>query len=261
MTVPTRRALLIVLVAIFLIQTFFVYSDPAGRGTQLSPLAMQGRALWHRHNCQSCHQIYGFGGFLGPDLTNLAGRLGADDSSALEHRFQSVLTSGSARMPAFHMTTGEQQALAAFFLELDASGVGQVSVTNVRPPRELFAELVERALPAAERNAQQQRGWALMQLHGCIDCHLPNETSPFRSTDLALLHSTLERTRIREVLGAGLPEKGMPNFNLSEAEIDALLSILEQLGSVGTALRSDYAASVRAAGGSLFDLPWFEFAR
>ena len=70
MSIRARQGLMLALVCAFVAQTWLVYADPAGKRTPLSPLAARGRALWHRRNCQSCHQIYGFGGFLGPDLTN-----------------------------------------------------------------------------------------------------------------------------------------------------------------------------------------------
>ena len=56
------------------------YDTPV-RTPPLDDLARAGRALWHDHNCQTCHQIYGFGGFLGPDVTNGAQRLGDADGT------------------------------------------------------------------------------------------------------------------------------------------------------------------------------------
>ena len=74
-----RKVLLSLLVAAFAVQTWLVYSDDAGYATPpLSGPARRGQELWLRHNCQSCHQIYGYGGFLGPDLTNAAERLNRD---------------------------------------------------------------------------------------------------------------------------------------------------------------------------------------
>lgn len=261
MNVTTRKTLLFTLVAIFLIQTWMVYSDPLGRRTQLSDQALAGRELWHEHNCQSCHQLYGFGGFLGPDLTNVAGRLGGPDGTALGTRLATILTTGSDRMPPFGLDEGERAALATFFVELDASGVGQVQVAAARPPRELFVQVVENALLGAELGDQERRGFELMQEHGCIDCHLPNRASTFGSTDLGDLHGTRGPDGLRQVLSKGIPEKGMPNFGLSEADVEALVSFLARLDGVAKDVRTQYEASVRAAGGSLFDLPWFEYAR
>jgi nitric oxide reductase subunit C len=261
MNVPARKTLLIALVAVFVAQTWLVYSDPLGSRTQLSPAALAGRALWHRHNCQSCHQLYGFGGFLGPDLTNVATRLGGGDDAALAQRLTTILTNGSERMPAFRLGEEQRGALAAFFVELDASGVGQARVAAARPPRQLFAETVTNALAGTELDPAERRGFELAQEHGCIDCHLPNESSPLRAPDLTAVHSLRGPARLREVLAAGLPQKGMPDFGLSEADIESIVSFLARLDEVGSEVARNYAASVRAAGGSLFDLPWFDYAR
>ncbi|MCH7870146.1 MAG: c-type cytochrome, partial [Planctomycetes bacterium] len=42
-------------------------------------MAKSGLAIWRENNCQACHQIYGYGGFLGPDLTNLMDRRPDED--------------------------------------------------------------------------------------------------------------------------------------------------------------------------------------
>ena len=100
-----------------------------------------------------------------------------------------------------------------------------------------------------------------MNTHGCIDCHLPNQLSTFRSTDLTSLLSVRGETRVREVLASGMPTKGMPNLGLSEADIEALVQFLARLGTIGSEVGSSYKASIQATGGSLADLPWFEYAR
>ncbi len=82
----TKKVMLTCLVAAFGVQTVLVYTDE--RQDPLSDIELRGRALWHENACQVCHQIYGQGGFLGPDLTNVASRL--EDS-----RLESLLTVGS----------------------------------------------------------------------------------------------------------------------------------------------------------------------
>lgn len=70
MTPTAKRVLPTLLVATFAIQTALVYSDERADG--LSEPAIRGRELWYANACQVCHQVYGNGGFLGPDLTNAA---------------------------------------------------------------------------------------------------------------------------------------------------------------------------------------------
>ena len=107
------------LVAAFIFQTWLVYADGTGRETPpLSALATRGQDLWLENNCQSCHQIYGFGGFLGPDLTNAA-------SSLTDARLRLILVSGAGRMPAFGFGDEDRSALKQFLVELDRTGIGQ----------------------------------------------------------------------------------------------------------------------------------------
>ena len=100
------------LVAAFAAQTTLVYLDDAASTFEtLTEEAVRGRRLWHKHNCQSCHQIHGFGGFLGPDLTNAAQRL-------TDERLEEVLTVGVAQMPAFHLNEDERLDLAIFLVNM-----------------------------------------------------------------------------------------------------------------------------------------------
>ena len=261
-----RRALITSLTCVFLFQTWLVYSDPAGRSTPpLSPLASAGQDVWHSRNCQSCHQIYGFGGFLGPDLTNLASRVpdAGEDAEAvtatLAERFETVLTTGSERMPAFHLTQDERVALARFFYEVDRTGVGQVQVRQEEPPRELFARLVDERLPVDALSEVEARGRAVIIEKGCIDCHLPSAKSTFRAADLTQIHETVGAERLAEVLDSGVPQKGMPDLGLTDEEIAATTAFLARIREVGSEVRAGFEAAERATSGSLMDLPWFEY--
>ena len=260
MKLQARKGLLAGLVAVFLAQTWMVYSDSTGRVKPLSAQAQAGWELWHSRGCQSCHQVYGFGGFLGPDLTNLASRIQAPDAAALAERLETALTTGSERMPAYRLDPGQREALAAFFIELDATGVGQAKVALARTPRELFAELAEQIpLGEGEALALAREGRRLALERGCIDCHLPNAKSAFRATDLTTLHGGVARERLSEVLSAGIPAKGMPALQLSPQEIEALAAFLEALARSASTVRDGFARAEQGSGGSLLDLPWFEY--
>jgi nitric oxide reductase subunit C len=259
----TRRILLLTLVGIFFAQTWLVYSDPAGRGgPPLSEAATRGSRIWHRHNCQVCHQIYGFGGFLGPDVTNVAFRLGDQDGSAavLAERLETVLTTGSERMPAFHLDVDERLALATFFTELSRTGVGQVVVSEARAPREVFDDVVRSVeASAGALSPLEVEGQRVMRERGCIDCHLPNAKSTFKSTDLTRIHGSVEPARVASILTDGLPAKGMPRFALPPAEIEAVAAFLSLLELNGAEIRLGFETAEKSSSGSLLDLPWFEY--
>ncbi len=116
-SITAKRVLLAFLVACFVSLSGLVYFDPAP-GPALSEVAREGRRIWHDHNCQSCHQLYGFGGFLGPDLTNAALRVRPE-------RLRRLLVEGSGVMPAFGLTTSEIDAVDAFLEAMNETGQGQ----------------------------------------------------------------------------------------------------------------------------------------
>lgn len=79
--------------------------------------ASAGRLVWQKYNCQSCHQLYGLGGYLGPDLTNVYSAPGKGETVV-----RALLKTGVAQMPAFQMTEEEIAQLIAFLKHTDASG-------------------------------------------------------------------------------------------------------------------------------------------
>ena len=66
------RGILIALCVAFALYSVAVYRQ--GGGTDGSPADSRVRAgmeAWQGNNCQSCHQFYGLGGYMGPDLMSL----------------------------------------------------------------------------------------------------------------------------------------------------------------------------------------------
>jgi len=236
------------LVSAFFVQTWLVYSDAAGRQTPpLSAQAAEGQRLWLDHNCQSCHQIYGFGGFLGPDLTNAAQTLTTS-------RMDLMLTSGSGRMPAFQLGAGERRALHQFLIELDRTGQSQPRLRKKLPPDELLDELISKA----ELTAAERAGLQVMRKEKCIACHLPNFDTPVRAPDLTAVLERLGADKVGAVLAAGVPGTVMPRFMFSNDERSAVVAFLSWLGTHrGEAAR--VFEVTRPGSGSLLDLPWFEY--
>lgn len=79
--------------------------------------AAGGRLVWQRYNCQGCHQLYGLGGYLGPDLTNVYGSPGKG-----EPLIRALLPAGNALMPDFDLPEDEMQQLLEFLKAVDQSG-------------------------------------------------------------------------------------------------------------------------------------------
>ncbi len=248
----------LLLLGAFTVQTWLIYSDPVGhQAPDLSTQALRGRAIWHDNNCQSCHQIFGYGGFLGPDLTNLASRRG--DLDDLDRDLAQVLGTGSQQMPAFPMPPEDTRALAQFFVELDKMGIGQLSISPIPPAHTLWADAIDTLALENPLSPPAQEGRTIGTDLGCINCHLPNTQSTFGATDLTSMYTALSPEHLQAVLADGIPSQGMPAFQLTETRYEAVSAFLSWLSDNQTPLQAHIHASQSASGGSLWDLPWFEY--
>ena len=236
-----------VLVAMFGLQTFLVYTDPTGRDLpSLSQAASEGREIWLSHNCQVCHQFYGFGGFLGPDLTNASSRLD-------RARLDSVLTEGIAQMPAFHLSPREISAVAAYLREMDGTGVGQARAPRPDPSRVAVAV---RESVARSGLADAVNGADLFLGGVCAACHAalaPQRIGPIVAPDLSVSASQLSDDEILGVLESGRPERGMPPSGLSDDQRRQVLAFLRWFA----ASRPDLVEA--SLSGEPGGIPWWEF--
>ncbi|WP_051364229.1 c-type cytochrome [Flavobacterium limnosediminis] len=106
------------LVSVFGLYNFAIYTnDDSSYEVRLSPAALKGQELWQQNNCFSCHQLYGLGGYLGPDLTNVF----SAENKGPEY-IKAFLNSGVKTMPKFHFSEAEKEALVTFLKEVDQSG-------------------------------------------------------------------------------------------------------------------------------------------
>ena len=105
-----------VLIITFCFYNFLVYSSKENETPiQLSSKALKGQKLWQDNNCWSCHQVYGLGGYLGPDLTNV---FSTKDSNYIK----AMLNSGIKSMPKFSFTEKDKQAIVAYLKTIDSTG-------------------------------------------------------------------------------------------------------------------------------------------
>lgn len=83
--------------------------------TPMGDEARAGQALFQKHNCIACHQFYGLGGYMGPDLTNVISNKGSPYARAF-------LMSGTQRMPNFNLNETELDEMVAFLEFVDTMG-------------------------------------------------------------------------------------------------------------------------------------------
>ncbi|HLF46836.1 MAG TPA: cytochrome c [Chitinophagaceae bacterium] len=105
----------VILVIAFLFYSGHLYLSLPVKGKSVNEETGLGKSVWQQYNCNACHQVYGLGGFLGPDLTNTFSRRGPDYISAF-------VQSGTGAMPGFQLNRQEMNALLAYLQNIDASG-------------------------------------------------------------------------------------------------------------------------------------------
>lgn len=120
--------ILLLLSTLFLVYNFFIYTDSSAYGNvHLSEKAIRGENLWLKNNCNSCHQIYGLGGYLGPDLTN------AYSFRKNDNYLKAMFNSGIKTMPKFDFNESEKEELLQFLKEIDQTGHYPSTNAKIKP--------------------------------------------------------------------------------------------------------------------------------
>jgi len=105
------------LCAAFVAYSAYVYTA----GTRVpQPVALtdsvhDGYRLFQQHNCIACHQFYGLGGYMGPDLTNVISNRGEAYAGAF-------ITAGTASMPNLGLSSNEVSDVVAYLGFVDNTG-------------------------------------------------------------------------------------------------------------------------------------------
>lgn len=117
------------LCAAFFAYSAYVYTagTRVAQPVAYTDVAREGQRLFQRNNCIACHQFYGLGGYMGPDLTNVMSSPGKGRLYA-----RALMTAGTARMPDFDLSAGELDALVAFLEYVDASGTYPAEAYELR---------------------------------------------------------------------------------------------------------------------------------
>jgi nitric oxide reductase subunit C len=124
MKTRTKRIVIVTLLSSFFIYTAFVYTTGTNEDKGINSLtsdAVQGKHLFQKYNCISCHQIYGLGGYMGPDLTNVVSR-----NQENTNYIYAMLQGGTQRMPNFHLKSEEINSIIEYLNYIDKTGVSPV---------------------------------------------------------------------------------------------------------------------------------------
>jgi nitric oxide reductase subunit C len=112
----------------FAFYSWMVYRYGDDKNTEGIPdkQTIAGWKVWQDKNCQSCHQLYGLGGYMGPDLTNVSSFPGKDAGY-----LKSFIKHGTVRMPDFNLSDPETENIIAFLTWVDKSGKSKIPVNVV----------------------------------------------------------------------------------------------------------------------------------
>ncbi|MDP2087937.1 MAG: cytochrome c [Flavobacteriaceae bacterium] len=124
-----NRVIISVLVFTFIIYNYFVYSSGTeNHAPKLTEEAIKGQDLWQENNCWTCHQLYGLGGYLGPDLTNIISH-----PNKGENYIKGFINSGVKSMPKYNFTETEKDQIIAFLRAVDQTGYFPNYKANLQP--------------------------------------------------------------------------------------------------------------------------------
>lgn len=122
MNIGQNRFVILSLVLLFGCYNAMIYFQPSSSSkTQVQKMtkeAIAGEQLWQENNCTSCHQIYGLGGYLGPDVTNVI-----SNPTKGEEYVKAILNSGINAMPQFHFDENEKNQIISFLKHVDGTGI------------------------------------------------------------------------------------------------------------------------------------------
>lgn len=107
----------LLLSSLFLLFSFSIYLQPLTDKDKISDKMSAGHLVWQKYNCQSCHQLYGLGGYLGPDLTNLF----VDSVIGLQ-KLRAITKTGVKQMPSFSISDKELEEMTEFFKYVHKTG-------------------------------------------------------------------------------------------------------------------------------------------
>jgi len=106
----------------YIIYSVVVYTKGTEKNVSYSLTDLEkinsGIELFQQHNCISCHQLYGLGGYLGPELTTAY-----TDKYRGEAYMRAFLKNGGPRMPKFDLSEEEIDAIISWLKFVDSTAV------------------------------------------------------------------------------------------------------------------------------------------
>ena len=112
----------IFLFAAYVLYSSVVYTKGTETKLQLSVAELKkvdrGKQIFQQYNCVACHQLYGLGGYLGPELTTAY-----SDKNRGEQYLRIFLKAGGRRMPNFHFTEEQVNDIIGYLKYVDETAI------------------------------------------------------------------------------------------------------------------------------------------
>jgi nitric oxide reductase subunit C len=125
--IKKNKMVIATMIFIFIIYNILIYTQGTSNNSpKMSEQAIKGEQIWQNNNCTSCHQLYGLGGYLGPDLTNVISEKGPAYVNAM-------INSGIKVMPKFNLNNEERAAIVQFLTEVDTTGFYPNYEAKIKP--------------------------------------------------------------------------------------------------------------------------------
>lgn len=117
-----KIAAFVTLFVAYLVYSIVVYTKGTEKNIVVTAeeqiMIKNGSHLFQQYNCTACHQLYGLGGYLGPELTTAY-----SDPARGELFMKAFLKAGGPRMPNYHFNEEEINALISFLKHVDESAI------------------------------------------------------------------------------------------------------------------------------------------
>ena len=193
----------------------------------------KGLALFKKYNCGGCHELHGIAGSseMGPDLTFIGSKKIYEidfGKTKIEQTLPSYL---KAKLLDPRQFTPTKKMPKFVFTDEQATAVAVALLSNTSDP--IPDEYIVRSKPTTPFVPQGAFGKLVKSL-ACQSCHVMNGTGRLVATDLSMEASEVQPQWIKGYfkvpysLRPMLTER-MPNFFLSDAEINTLAGYIEQV--------------------------------
>ncbi len=191
---------------------------------KLTDEVVQGKRVWHKHNCNDCHTILGIGGYYSPDVTKTYSTRGEPWLKAFLKNPEST-DPQRRKMPNQNLSDDEIKKLIVFLKWVDAID------TNEWPPKPIT--VAKTTGVALEETTRTLLGKNLYNQNRCDLCHRIGGQGGVIGPDLSKVGNKYDtQWLVKQVKDpkSHNPTTQMPAYpQLSDNEVEALVGFLTGL--------------------------------